>query len=95
MLYSQFESRTQSIDLTSCLAGRNFFSEVFEIKNSEEFQHKFRTFITSRQFTNNFVFDCQLAEKSSRAGLMLVLAVEVNQLEKRDILIVNIRKNDY
>jgi hypothetical protein len=93
VLYSRFKSRSQLADLTNHLNGQNFFEDFFKFENAEDFQHKFKYFVSSHQFTDNFIFDCQTTGKTVPVRVMLLRASEVSNQESRDILIVDIRKN--
>lgn len=93
VLYSRFISRGQLMDVTNQLTGQNFFEVFMEFENAVDFRRKFKYFISSQQFTDNFNFDCQLNERVIPVQVMLLRASEVNQHKSRNILIVDIRKN--
>lgn len=95
VLYSRFRKSDGLLDFTPQLAGQNFFDDVAGFENVREFHYKFRNFVSSNQFSNNFVFNCEFSQKTIPLRVMILRTSEINPSEKRDILIVDIRKNIY
>lgn len=95
VLYSRFRRTNELLNLTEQLAGQNFFEDVARFENVNDFRHKFRNFVLGNEFTDNFVFDCQLIGKTIPLRVMILRTSEINHHETRDILILDIRKNVY
>lgn len=95
VLYSRFRRTNDLLNLTEQLAGQNFFDDVADFENVKDFRNKFMNFVSSRQFSDNFSFNCRLDGKNIPLRVMILRATEANHDETRDILIVDIRRNVY
>lgn len=95
VLYSRFRQNNRLIEAGTELVGHNFFDEIVGFKNAKDFQRIFNNFVQSNRFTDNFVFDCQYAEKTVPVRVMMVRAVENSYPNYADIVIMDIRNNAY
>lgn len=91
VLYSRFRQNNRLINVNAELVGHDFFEDVAGFENVRELRRIFNSFVKSKKFTDNFIFDCQFPDEIVRVRVMLVRAFENSYPNPTDIVILDIR----
>ena len=76
------------------LVGQDFFEQVADFENAQDFRRRFRNFISSHNFKENFSFECRSLEGNVPVRVLMLRAKEKSQSQSNDIVILDIRKNE-
>lgn len=76
------------------LVGQDFFEQVADFENAQDFRRRFRNFISSHNFKENFSFLCRSMQGNVPVRVLMLRAKENSQSQSNDIVILDIRKNE-
>lgn len=94
VLYSRQSQPNPTAQNTEYLVGQNFFEKVADFENAPDFRRRFRNFISSHNFKENFSFECRSMQGNVPIRVLMLRAKEKNQSQSNDIVILDIRKNE-
>ena len=77
------------------IVGQNFFDQVADFENAPDFRRRFRNFISSHNFKENFSFECRSMQGNFPVRVMMLRATEKSESRSSDIVILDIRKNEF
>lgn len=93
VLYTRMPQTTKLIDKRTDLIGQNFFEQVANFENIQDFRRRFQNFVGSRQSVENFLFECRFTDAVVPVRVLLVRARETSEAQTAGFVIVDIRRN--
>lgn len=94
VLYSRQPQTNVHPEKPKYLVGQNFFEQVADFDNAPEFRRRFKNFISSHNFKENFSFECHSMEGNFPVRVLMVRAKEKSESQSNDIVILDIRKKE-
>ena len=92
IVYSRLRKNRNWLESEPCAVGCNFFDEIAQFENVEDFRRRFRYFVKGSNSIENFNFDFRFAENAVPMRVMLVRVTEHGRKERAALVIVDIRK---
>ena len=92
VVYSRLRKNKDWYETEPGVVGCNFFDEIAQFENVEDFRRRFRYFVKGQNTIENFNFDFRFQENAVPMRVMLVRVSENGQNERSDLVIVDIRK---
>ena len=94
ILYFRQNQMSLPKESNNYLVGQNFFEQVVDFENVQDFRRRFKNFISSRNSTENFLFECRSAEGNIPVRVLMLRASEKNDNQSHDFVILDIRKTN-
>jgi hypothetical protein len=95
VLYSRKSAANLTNENVQSPVGQNFFDQIADFENAPDFRRRFRNFITSHQTKENFHFECRSMQGNVPVRVLMLRATEKNDCQTNDIVILDIRKNEF